>query len=214
MKLKGLYAITDERLTPYHRIEEMVAAAIEGGASVVQLRDKGLEDHLLEPIAARLLQICERYGALFIVNDRVELAARIGAHGVHIGKDDAGYSHARRLMGDRIVGVSCYDSMELATHYEGLGADYVAFGSVFPSPTKPGAVRAELSLIREASQRLSVPVCAIGGITQQNVHLVAEAGADMAAVISGLWAEGDLEAIRKRARAIGSAFVHGGADRK
>ncbi len=209
MRLKGLYAITDERLTPYHRIADMVAAAIEGGASVVQLRDKGLEDHLLEPIAVRLLDVCERYGALFIVNDRVELAARIGAHGVHIGKDDAAYSHARRVMGARIVGVSCYDSMELALRYEGLGADYVAFGSVFPSPTKPEAVRAGLSLIEEASRRLSVPVCAIGGITQQNAHLVAEAGADMAAVISGLWSEGELEAIRQRARAISSAFARG-----
>ena len=204
--MKGLYAITDPKLTPYHMMEALVEAAIDGGARLIQLRDKELSDRELAPMARRLLSLCQQRGVLFVVNDRVELAAAIGAHGVHIGKGDADYQTARRLMGARIIGVSCYNRLDLAEHFQALGADYVAFGSVFPSPTKPDAARAELSLISEASRRLAIPVCAIGGITVDNAAEVAAAGADMAAVISGLWDAGDPESVRLRASQFAEAL--------
>ncbi len=192
MKLEGLYAITDAALTPEPSLLNKVRKAIGGGASIVQFREKEKTDRELLDTARSLCLLCREMGAVFIVNDRVELAQRVDAHGVHIGKDDCELSTVRRMLPGRIIGVSCYNSLEAALEMEKGGADYVAFGSVFPSPTKPEAVHAPLSLLKAAGKRLRVPVCAIGGITVENAAQVLEAGAAMAAVISGLWTADDI----------------------
>ena len=187
MVLKGLYAITDSKLTPKESILDLVRSAITGGAKIIQLRDKEKTDRELKDLAEKLCLLCREMDAIFMVNDRPELAAGIGAHGVHIGKDDTDISTARKLLPGGIIGVSCYNSIERAVEMERRGADYVAFGSLFPSPTKPGAVKAPLSLVQNAKMRLKIPVCGIGGITPENAKLAVDAGADMVAVISSLW---------------------------
>ena len=204
MKLKGLYAITHERLTPYDVILQKVEESLAGGARIVQLRDKHARDSELYDIACSLKELCHGYGAIFIINDRVELARATGADGVHIGKDDTEYAKARQILGpEAIIGVSCYNELDKAIDAARQGADYVAFGSFFPSPTKPEAVRAPLEIISQAKAVLDVPVCCIGGITSENVpHLVAK-GADMAAVISDLWNSSD---IRAKAQEFAKAF--------
>ena len=202
--LKGLYAITDELLTPYNLILDKVKEALSGGARIIQLRDKTHKDEELISISLKLKDICEEFNCLFIVNDRVNLAKRVGAHGVHIGKDDISLKEARKELGNKaIIGVSCYNRLELATKYEKMGADYVAFGSFFPSPTKPDAVKAEMDLLKKAKRRLNVPICAIGGINRENAGLLVEKGADMVAVISGLWRCKD---IQQRSKEISSIF--------
>jgi thiamine-phosphate pyrophosphorylase len=129
-----------------------------------------------------------------IINDDVELAGNCGAHGVHLGKDDADLRSARSLLGSgAIIGVSCYNDLSLARQAAGLGADYVAFGRFFPSQTKPGAIQASPDLIRQARQELSLPIAAIGGITPDNAGQLIDAGADMLAVVTGIFATADVQ---------------------
>ncbi len=191
-KLEGLYVITDTRLMPPDRFLYMVSQALQGGARLVQLRDKRTPDKEMLELAVTLRRLCEEHGAIFIVNDHVDLAVRSRAHGVHIGEDDGDLEHARALMETGIIGVSCYNDLARAKAMERAGADYVAFGSFFPSPTKPDARRAEVSLLRQARDELHVPICAIGGITAENARQVVKAGADMVAVISDVWKAQDI----------------------
>lgn len=188
-RLRGLYAITDQGLATddlLSRTEQILL----GGAAVVQFRDKGRGPQR-DRSARELLALCSRHGALFIVNDDINLAKAIGAHGVHIGRDDAALALARTELGNNaVIGVSCYDRLELAQQAVAGGADYVAFGSFFPSPTKPDAVRADTTLLAQA-QALEVPVVAIGGITPDNGAALIEAGADALAVISAVYRVGD-----------------------
>jgi thiamine-phosphate pyrophosphorylase len=139
-------------------------------------------------------------GVPFIVNDDVEMAVELNADGVHVGRDDAAVAMARKKLPGKIVGASAYDDLEIATAAVRAGADYVAFGSVFASPTKPAALRASLSLF---GNDLGVPLCAIGGITLENAPQAVEAGADLLAVISDLF---DAPDIRSRAREYGRLF--------
>lgn len=193
--LHGLYAVTDARLTPEEKILPAVAAAIRGGARLVQYRDKSADPVRREHQAQALLRLCREHGLPLIINDDAELAARIGADGVHLGRDDAPLEEARVALGPRgIIGVSCYASLERAVAAAHAGADYVAFGSFFASPTKPEAVPATLGLLQDAHHELNVPVCAIGGITADNGGALVRAGADMLAVVSGLFAATDIEA--------------------
>lgn len=187
MNLFGLYAITDNVLTPVSILKESVESALAGGAKLVQLRDKQSSDEDLLSVAEDLYELCDSYDALFIINDRVGLAARCGCHGVHIGREDGEFSHAREMLPDKIIGVSCYGDLERAERMQSKGADYVAFGSMFPSPTKPEAKRVNLSFIEEAKKSLDIPVCVIGGINLDNAMSLVDMGADMVAVISGLW---------------------------
>ena len=197
--LKGLYAITDERLTPEDTVLEQVQECLKGGARIVQLRDKSSSDEILLPLARKLKRLCEGFGAVFLVNDRVELARQAGADGVHLGKDDTDMEKARDILGaDAIVGISCYNELERAVLYEKKGADYVAFGSFFPSPTKPDAVKAPVELIARAKALLNIPVCAIGGITSENARELISQGVDMVAVISDLWKARDVRAKAQR----------------
>ncbi len=198
-RLHGLYAIADTHYLEAARLAPAVEAAIAGGARVIQYRDKRHDAASRVRQARDLAAICRRHGVLFLVNDDVVLAESAGADGVHLGHGDMLPAAARRLLGPgKIIGVSCYNELERALAAERAGADYVAFGSFFPSRTKPQAVRATPDLLRAAKQRLHIPVVAIGGITPENGAVLIEAGADMLAVIEGVFAQPDVSAAAKR----------------
>lgn len=203
--LKGLYAITDARLTPYEggKIFQMVERALKGGAKILQLRDKETPDEALLPIALELKRLCREYGALFIVNDRLELAKMAKADGLHIGKEDVALELAKKEFSKGVIGVSCYGDISRAKKAEALGASYVAFGSFYPSPTKPSSPIIPKELLREAKRILQIPICAIGGITLERAKELIALGADMIAVISDLWKAQDIEA---KARAYSKLF--------
>lgn len=183
MKLRGLYAITPE----VSDAVEKVSLALQGGVALLQYRRKRRDLTEARAVAA----LARRHGVPLIVNDDVELALELEADGVHLGRDDGDLGAARRRLGERIVGASCYDDPGLARRAVQAGADYVAFGSVFASPTKPAAVRAPLTLF---ATRLGVPLCAIGGITLENAPLVLGAGADLLAVVTDLFDAPDIRA--------------------
>jgi thiamine-phosphate pyrophosphorylase len=183
VKLRGLYAITPEAADTV----EKVRLALEGGVALLQYRRKRRDLGEARAVAA----LARRHGVPLIVNDDIELALELDADGVHLGRDDGELGAARARLGDRILGASCYDDPELARRAVAAGADYVAFGSVFASPTKPAAVRAPLALF---ATRLGVPLCAIGGITLENAPRALGAGADLLAVVSDLFDAPDIRA--------------------
>ncbi len=190
---RGPYAITDSRLG--ERLLDAVAQAIAGGAVVVQYRDKGGDTARRQHEATQLLALCRHRGVPLIINDDLALAVAVGADGIHLGREDVDLAAARRQLGpDAIIGISCYDSLARAQAAAIAGADYVAFGSFFPSSTKPQAVRAPITLLREARQQLTVPLVAIGGITPENGAALVAAGADLLAVVSGIFAAPDITA--------------------
>jgi thiamine-phosphate pyrophosphorylase len=200
---RGLYAVTDPVLTPGPRLLEAVAAAIDGGAVMVQYRHKTVAEVGRRRDAEALLELCRTRGVPLIINDDVELAAALGADGVHIGRDDMPVGEARKVLGrDAIIGVSCYDSLQAARAAAASGADYVAFGSFYPSTIKPQAVRAELELLRQGRARLSLPIAAIGGITPENGARLVAAGADLLAVITGVFGSDDTAAAARRYAAL------------
>ena len=202
--LRGLYALTDGKLTPGAKLLPAVEAAIRGGARLVQYRDKSADAARRQTEARALLTLCREHGALLLMNDDVMLAAEIGADGVHLGKDDMCPANARVALGPRaIIGVSCYDSLPAAIAAAHAGADYVAFGSFHASGSKPETVRAPLSLLTEARRELSIPLCAIGGITPDNGEALVAGGADMLAVIQGLFGAAD---VSKAAKAYADLF--------
>jgi len=182
VKLRGLYAITPEGAGVLDKVRQ----ALEGGIALLQYRRKN-QASLDE--AKALLALARRHGVPFIVNDDVALALEIGADGVHLGREDGALAAAREQLKGKLLGASCYDRLDLAQAALAEGADYIAFGSVFPSPTKPSAARASLSLFKSGFEK---PVCAIGGITLQNAPQVIAAGADMVAVISDLFDAPDI----------------------
>jgi thiamine-phosphate pyrophosphorylase len=196
VNLRGLYAITPEGSD----VMEKVQQALEGGIALLQYRRKGFSPEFLLREAKQMHRLAQRHQVPFIVNDDVELALAIGADGVHLGREDGELAAARKKLKAKLVGASCYDRLDLAQAAVAAGADYIAFGSVFPSPTKPAAVRAPLSLFRND---LKVPLCAIGGITLENAPQLIAAGADMVAVVSDLF---DAPDIARRAAAYGKLF--------
>jgi thiamine-phosphate pyrophosphorylase len=189
---RGLYVITRESyLNPEQRVAE-VAAAIRGGAAVVQYRVKFATDSVRE--AKPFLELCRSANIPLMINDDVELAKRLGADGVHLGKNDRSLSEARQILGDQaIIGVSCYDSIDLAIRAEQEGAAYVAFGRFFPSNTKPDAPRAHLETLILAKQQLRIPIVAIGGVTPGNGKILLDTGADLLAVIESVFCRDDPE---------------------
>ena len=191
-KLAGLYAITpDEPRTDI--LVDKVGQALRGGASVVQYRNKTAGPELRLEQGRALAALCRAAGAAFIVNDDVALALELGADGAHLGAADGDLAEARRRLGlDKLLGASCYNRIELAEAAAQAGVNYLAFGSVFSSGTKPGAVRAPLSLFAEARRSFALPLVAIGGITLQNVSQVFAAGADAVAVISAVFDAADV----------------------
>jgi thiamine-phosphate pyrophosphorylase len=204
VSLAGLYALTPAlRYTAL--LAERVRSAIAGGATAIQYRNKAAAPALRLAQVQALREACSASGATFIVNDDVELAARVGADGVHLGRDDAPVAAARRRLGAQaVIGVSCYDSLARAEVAVDEGADYIAFGSFFASAVKPEAVRAPISLLSAARRRWSVPVVAIGGITAANAPALIAAGADAVAVITALF---DAPDVRAAARAMADLFT-------
>jgi len=192
--VRGLYAVTPDE-PDMGSLTRKVRKALAGGARILQYRNKSANAAVRREQGTALLALCRDARIPFVINDDLDLARAIGADGLHLGRDDVSIAAARAQLGeDKLLGVSCYDRLELAVAAREAGADYVAFGSAFPSSTKPEATRAPLSLYREARARLDLPIVAIGGITTENAHNVIEAGADAVAVISALFDSPDVEA--------------------
>ena len=193
--LKGLYGVTDSHLLPDdNSLLRAAEAALRGGMTVLQYRDKSDDHDKRLRQAGALKVLCHQHQALLIINDDVELAASVEADGVHVGQSDASIASARARLGEyAIIGISCENSMELAQKAVNEGANYIAFGRFFTSQTKPDARPADLSLLPEARQRFDVPVVAIGGITVDNAPQIIEAGADMIAVVNNLFAAPDVQ---------------------
>jgi len=203
---RGLYVITDPELIPAARLAEQVDAALAGGAVLVQYRDKQAAPAARWERAQAILSRCRARGVPLVINDDPDLAAALGADGVHLGNEDADPVAARGRLGPRaVVGVSCYNQLARAEAAVAAGADYVAFGRFFASRTKPEAVQAETALLRRARQRLRVPVVAIGGIDAANGAGLIAAGADLLAVVHGVFGKSDVTAAARSLAALFSA---------
>jgi thiamine-phosphate pyrophosphorylase len=200
-----LYAVTDSELSGTALVQH-VAQAIQGGAVMIQYRDKSTDTGQRLWQANDLQMLCQSLRVPLIINDDIELAVQCRAAGVHLGKDDASIEQARAALGTQaIVGVSCYASLPRALAAQAAGADYVAFGSFFASPTKPAAERADLELLRAAHAALQIPITAIGGITPDSGRALVDAGADLLAVVSGVF---DVPNISGAAQRYAALFAH------
>ncbi len=190
----GIYALTTETADTEGLLMQ-VEAALAGGVAAVQYRDKSGDVARRHEQASELVALCRRFGVPLIVNDDLRLADLADADGVHLGRDDGSLREARIILGkDKLIGASCYQSLELALTAQAAGANYVAFGSFFASPTKPAASRAPLELLREAGSVIQLPLVAIGGITLANAPQLLDAGADSLAVLSALFGAPDIQA--------------------
>lgn len=201
-RLAGLYVIADTGVIAAGSLLEKTSQALAGGARLIQYRDKTNDDVRRRDECDGLLTRCRQYNAMFVVNDDVELALDIGADGVHLGKLDVLPAAARKRAGKRLlIGASCYNELERATQFHKDGADYLAFGRFYPSAVKPGAPQANPALLADAKS-LSLPLAAIGGIDADNATPLIDAGADMIAVISAVFATPDTEAQCRRLAAL------------
>lgn len=206
MKLRGLYAITDSQLLA-GRFLSHVEAALEGGVCLLQYRDKSDNAARRLREAEGLMKLCERYGTQLLINDDAELAARLGV-GVHLGQTDGPLTPARALLGRQaIIGSTCHASLELAAQAASEGASYVAFGRFFNSVTKPGAPAANIELLAQARARVKLPIAVIGGITLDNAAPLVAHGADLLAVIHGLFGADSAQEVTRRARAFNALFA-------
>lgn len=190
--LTGLYAITSPELMTVNLIEKTEQAII-GGINILQYRNKTATLKQQEQEASALAQLCKKHDVIFIINDNVELAIKVNADGVHLGQKDTHIQQARELLGEnKIIGVTCNNQIELAQVAQAQGADYVAFGRFFKSLSKPSAPQAELSLLSEARKLITIPIVAIGGITHELAPLLLKEGANMLAVIHGIFGQTDI----------------------
>ena len=187
-----IYAISDDVLMPENLALEYVREILECGVKFFQFRSKKAVKN--EKLASEILNLCEKFGAKFIVNDDVKFAKKIGAKAVHLGKDDENIKEAFEILGkDAYVGVSCYNDINLAINAAKNGASYVAFGSVFTSPTKPNAPKCGLEVVKEAKQILNLPICVIGGINETNIGSLSHVKPDLIAVISAIYKDGNIK---------------------
>ena len=187
-----IYAISDDILMPENLALEYAREILECGVKFFQFRSKKAVKN--EKLASEILNLCEKFGAKFIVNDDVRFAKKIGAKAVHLGKEDEGIKEAFEILGkDAYVGVSCYNDINLAINAAKNGASYAAFGSVFTSPTKPNAPKCGLEVVKEAKQILNLPVCVIGGINETNIGSLSHAKPDLIAVISAIYKDGNIK---------------------
>ncbi len=193
MQLSGLYVIIDPQAAQNKDEAELARRAIAGGARLIQLRDKAREKGLQLPIALALRKLCRDAGVPFIINDHIDLAMACEADGVHVGPKDLPVAFARRLMPNAIIGASTNNVQE-ALKAQADGASYISVGRLYPTPSKLDTRPANLDTLRAIKQAVRLPVCAIGGINEDNIASVIEAGADMAAVISAVVAAADVEA--------------------
>ncbi len=193
-EIKGLYAITPDTLDT-ELLCEKVAAALQGGAALVQYRNKAADASLRLRQATVLLALCRSFNVPLIINDHLDLCAQIDADGLHLGATDCDLGAARRLLGaHKILGASCYNRLDLVVQAEAAGASYAAFGACYSSGTKPDAVSASLSLFTEAKQKVGIPLVAIGGITLENAAQAINAGANAIAVLGALFDADDIAA--------------------
>jgi thiamine-phosphate pyrophosphorylase len=193
MQIKGLYVVTPDTLNT-ELLCEQVKQALQGGASLVQYRNKAADASLRLRQATALLALCRSFDVPLIINDHLDLCAQIDADGLHIGATDCDLGAARRLLGkDKILGASCYNHLYLTIQAEHAGASYAAFGACFSSDTKPNAVNAPLNIFAEAKQKVQIPLVAIGGITLENAPQVIQAGASAIAVVGALFGADDIE---------------------
>ncbi|HLG30315.1 MAG TPA: thiamine phosphate synthase [Candidatus Brocadiales bacterium] len=199
-QIKGLYVITDEKLIPRNRFVETVEKAIKGGAKIVQLREKKSSRDEILRLAGELLKLTRRYNVPLIINDYLELARDVGAEGVHLGQHDTSLAEARKVLGNRaIIGVSCYSSIERGIEAHEEGADYLAFGTPFFTPTKPDRQPTSFEILKEARRVIpKIPIFAIGGITPQNVASILETGVDGIAVITSVFGSSDPEKVSRQ----------------
>ncbi|MFG0672290.1 thiamine phosphate synthase [Pseudomonas sp. xss_1] len=206
MTLRGLYAITDSQLLA-GRFLSHVEAALEGGVCLLQYRDKSDDAARRLREAQALQQLCERYGTQLIINDDAELARHLGV-GVHLGQTDGPLTPARALLGSAaIIGSTCHASLDLAAQAAREGASYVAFGRFFTSSTKPGAPAADIRLLAQARAQVNLPIAAIGGVTLDNAAALVHHGADLLAVIHGLFGADSAQEVTRRARAFNALFA-------
>lgn len=182
----GLYAITQTENKSCDTILQEVSLALKGGVSVIQYRDKNPADAIY--LAKKLLSLCKQYNVPLLINDNADLAEHIGADGVHLGKNDGDIVTIRNQLGSKaIIGISCYNDLSSAEKAQKCGADYVAFGRFFPSTSKPLAAPAEIKTLRQAKNKIQIPIVAIGGILPSNGGELLKAGADILAVIDGIF---------------------------
>ncbi len=187
-KLQGLYVIADAECIGKKNIISETQEVLSAGVKIIQYRDKINSLTKKTIIAKQLLKLTNTYQSLLVINDDVNLAKSINADGVHLGKDDFSIEKARNILGkNKIIGASCYADFKNAKPAIQASADYIAFGSFFSSAIKPQAPKADTMLIKQAKSEFTTPICAIGGITPQNAATVLNAGADMIAVISGIF---------------------------
>lgn len=191
--LHGLYVITDDSLTPSNTVLSQVTEALDGGARIVQLRDKKSSLEEIKKMSLTLEALCKEYGATFVLNDKVELAIELGLSGLHIGKSDHHRVDEIREKFDGCLGVSCYGDVTFAKEMQDKGIDYVAFGSFFTSPTKPNSNIIDLEVLSQAKEQLKIPVCAIGGLNTHNIDEVMQHKPDMISLINEIWTSEDIQ---------------------
>ena len=187
-----IYAISDDILMPENLALEYTREILECGVKFFQFRSKKVVKN--ERLASEILNLCEKFGTKFIVNDDVKFAKKIGAKAVHLGKDDENIKEAFEILGkDAYVGVSCYNDINLAINAAKNGASYAAFGSLFTSPTKPNVPKCDLEVVRQAKQILNLPVCVIGGINETNIGSLSHTKPDLIAIISAIYKDGNIK---------------------
>lgn len=199
-RLQGLYAITDSQLLPGERLLQGVEAALRGGASLIQYRDK--QSSSIERLrnAENLLACCRAWQRPLIINDDVDLARRIGADGIHLGQTDDSLAAARQILGEHcLIGATCHASLELARQAEQAGADYLAFGRFFISSTKAEAPPAKMDILSRVRMESALPLVAIGGITLDNAPQLLKHPIQMLAVVYSLFALPSMTDIEERA---------------
>ena len=188
----GIYVISDCKKNTVENLLKKTEKILETGISLFQFRDKYSDYDLKKMIALKLPALCKKYDTPFIVNDDVMLAETIQADGVHLGKNDMPIKMARKILGKKIIGISCYNSLENAVNAELKGANYVALGSFFDSPTKPDAKKIPIELLSTIKSRVNIPIVAIGGITPENGKYLMEKKVDFLAIISGIYESTDI----------------------
>lgn len=208
MTLRGLYAITDSTLLADGRLLPYVEAALAGGARLLQYRDKSKDAGRRRGEAAQLKELCQRHDAQLLINDDLALASELQV-GVHLGREDGCLREAREQLGPQaIIGATCQADLDYAAEAVEAGASYIAFGRFFQSETKPGAPAATPELLARARQRFSLPIVAIGGITVDRAPQLLQAGADLLAVVHGLFGAESATEVQRRARAFHTLFTN------